>query len=259
MGGMKGSMDIRALLESAAGRYRSVRIAVLHRLDLGAYGRGLPRFKDNPNVASLLERGSGDPWRQGIRQEARRMWFRHPAFHREEVYTDRAMERLVALHGGDGDRSWSYDPRRGKVRVWSARSIGTLVRRGERPIYGREALAGGPPVVAHWFHPIVGELLQPAELLEQELSLEVLGHARHLEREVLRVRARLGGWAERREFGPENLPPADEHEFLVDAATGVLLRVANRFDGEDFSVREVLEVAFDEEIPPETFEPPTRP
>jgi len=46
---------------------------------------------------------------------------------------------------------------------------------------------------------------------------------------------------------------ADDHELVVDAERGVLLRVASRIGGEDFYVEEMLDVAFDELLPDELF------
>ena len=46
---------------------------------------------------------------------------------------------------------------------------------------------------------------------------------------------------------------ADLHELVVDMGFGVVLRRASFVDGAPFSVTEILEVRFDEPIPPETF------
>ena len=44
-----------------------------------------------------------------------------------------------------------------------------------------------------------------------------------------------------------------DHLLLVDEETGVILRVAARLEGREFYVAEVTEIAFDEELPEDTF------
>lgn len=46
---------------------------------------------------------------------------------------------------------------------------------------------------------------------------------------------------------------ADAYELAVDAERGILLREVASLDGADYSVTEVVAVAFDESFPPETF------
>jgi hypothetical protein len=258
---VSGQTDIRGLLHGAADRYQSVRITVAHWLDQAAMFRGLERFRTNPHITEELEEihARGDAGR--IHEGAWRIWFTHPAFHREETYLDRGLEPVMTVSGGDGSVSWSWNPRTRRTSAWRDRSIAYLVPVGQMPPRDLPSpLATGPRVVAHWFHPIVGELLQPDELLEEGLSLEAPRRTEFVGREAWRVHATLSGWGQdRHPMWHENLPPADDYEFVVDAATGVLLRVADRFDGDEFSVREVLAVTFDEELDPQLFEPPTRP
>ncbi len=65
------------------------------------------------------------------------------------------------------------------------------------------------------------------------------------------------GRAERRlGLGVGPRPPelgADEHEVVVDAERGVLLRCASRLRGEDFDALEVEEIHFDEHLDAEVF------
>lgn len=49
--------------------------------------------------------------------------------------------------------------------------------------------------------------------------------------------------------------PASGYEMIIDLQRGVLLRSIARFDGEIMKIHEVTEIAFDEDIPDETFEP----
>ncbi|MEX2457798.1 MAG: hypothetical protein WD770_02300 [Actinomycetota bacterium] len=74
--------------------------------------------------------------------------------------------------------------------------------------------------------------------------LEVLGGISHLGRPAVRALAAIGDWEQRNPHTEEAFPPADEYELIVDAHTGVLLRAGSRFDGGEFSVLEMTEVAF---------------
>ncbi|MEW6582369.1 MAG: hypothetical protein AB1416_06380 [Actinomycetota bacterium] len=105
--------------------------------------------------------------------------------------------------------------------------------------------ASSPP------NPHLAHLLDPAVILPV-LDLRVTGEAIQAGRPALRVEARP------RDVDPPlaegHLPwGADEHELLVDRATGVLLRVASFIDGEEFAVIEVTSIRFDEVIDEERF------
>ena len=52
-------------------------------------------------------------------------------------------------------------------------------------------------------------------------------------------------------------PGADAYDLALDAERGIVLREAASLDGAEYAVTEMLEVAFDESFPPETFAPPT--
>ena len=147
-----------------------------HWLDQAAMFRGLERFRTNPHVGQLLGRIRAERGGGGISESAWRIWFRHPAFSREETYADRGFERMVSVSGGDGFVTWSSDPGIGRTRAWRDRSIAYLVPAGRRPPRDLPSpLVTGPRLVAHWFDPVVGELLQPGGLLHPGLSLDVLG------------------------------------------------------------------------------------
>ena len=90
----------------------------------------------------------------------------------------------------------------------------------------------------------VAYTFDPRILLEDLFITRVVGRAEHAGREALRVLAmdegtpnRLLGWG------------ADDYELLVDAERGVLLRSAARTKGEEFQVTQILEIAFDEDLP----------
>lgn len=46
----------------------------------------------------------------------------------------------------------------------------------------------------------------------------------------------------------------DDHLLSIDAEVGIILRAAARLEGKEFYVAEVTEIAFDEELPEETFQ-----
>jgi hypothetical protein len=95
-------------------------------------------------------------------------------------------------------------------------------------------------------------LLDPAGL-GGHVILGPRGSAERAGRRVLRAHAvpRAGG---RRERGPSPIwLCGDNFEFEVDAETGVLLYVEARFEDTAFSTIAATLVAYDEEIPPETF------
>ncbi|MFL5896365.1 MAG: hypothetical protein ACJ76Z_14790 [Thermoleophilaceae bacterium] len=98
-------------------------------------------------------------------------------------------------------------------------------------------------------------LLEPAPSVGL-LEWEPLGDGERIGRPVARARARPRERASRRDlhwelhsFGTG----ADEYLIDVDHATGALLRIEARRSGEPFEITEVAEVAFDEDLPAETF------
>ena len=128
----------------------------------------------------------------------------------------------------DGDRWWSHDPH-----------FGALTNDGDphhQAGVGEELRA----------------LLDPA-LMIPFVDLEVFGPCRAAGRPAIRAAAlpRAGG---RDQLGMSLLPQgADEHEIVVDAERGVLLRLESRIEGAPLIVTELLELAFDEDFPADTF------
>jgi outer membrane lipoprotein-sorting protein len=93
-------------------------------------------------------------------------------------------------------------------------------------------------------------LLAPAPLMGL-LHFEPAGSAERAGRRVLRVAARP---RERLDLPGLSLARgADDYELEVDAERGVLLRVNARFGGQELSVIEAREVAFDEALAPDAF------
>jgi hypothetical protein len=90
--------------------------------------------------------------------------------------------------------------------------------------------------------------------LAAALKLSVVGGTEVAGRGAIRVRATV------REAQPgrqnlELLLAGEEFELDVDAERGVLLRRLARSGGAESSLEEVVEIAFDEDFPPQTFEP----
>ncbi len=94
----------------------------------------------------------------------------------------------------------------------------------------------------------VARTFDPRILLEDLFITRVLGRTEHAGREAMRILALD-------ECGPNSLLGygADDYELLVDAERGVLLRSAARTGGEEFQVTEILDIAFDEDLPEEIF------
>jgi hypothetical protein len=223
--------NLQKLLMEASSKYRSVRLAVIDWADLRAYRRSLSRYPHNPRIAAIL----ADPlFPHGGRAESVwRLWLDRP--HRRLLEHFKPRDRLEEISGGDERHYWQYFP-------------------GKHRAYETEARADDSdsawPQFTRWLHPVVAELLDPSFLWRtpegavREPTLELTGRGQHLGREALRVRAKVLDW-ESRDLWSENLWVADEYEFLVDADVGVLLRISCLLDDEEFSVRELFDVAFD--------------
>jgi outer membrane lipoprotein-sorting protein len=107
----------------------------------------------------------------------------------------------------------------------------------------------------------VGELyrrlLDPSRIIGG-VRFDILGRTSAAGRDGIRVLAIPRATDNPYRDLPDLEGAADEHELVVDAERGVLLRVASRFRGENFHVQDVLDIAFDEQFPDElfVFEPP---
>jgi hypothetical protein len=93
-------------------------------------------------------------------------------------------------------------------------------------------------------------LIDPAPLLPG-LELELLDETHHAGRLAHRVRGLPSRVFWHDLFGLS--PGADEYTLLIDAERGILLRAAALLEGQEFSVTEVEEVAFDEDLRPDLF------
>jgi hypothetical protein len=252
--------EITQLMEDAWSRFRTIRLAVRHRFDRAAYERGLERFTGSPFIPDLLRafRERKDP--PGVEFRGFRAWMVKPAYHRQENYRHAELRSIASISGGDGEQLWSYVLGEARVFVQPNRALVALSRSqdSDGAAYGRAAYSKADRYVGTLFVPLIGELIDPREFPLDEVQLQVAGRETYRGRPAIRVRARAD-WQRREQWLGENLPPADDYELLVDHERGVILRVMARFDGREFSVGEMLDVAFDEDIPLELFEPPSPP
>lgn len=233
------------LLRSAPERYRTIRVAVHHWADRSVYRRSLARFRQNDRVAAILSDPLFDG--EGVAEAIWRVWLSRP--YRRRVESFEPPSHLKEISGGNESGYWQYFPDDRRAHVFAA---SPPREKGD---------ADHPwPQFTIWLHPIVAELLAPASLwivpegAVQPLRIEVLGSSRHLDRDVIRARLQVLDWGSR-DLWSENLWVADDYDILVDARIGILLRVACRLAGEEFSVREVYDVAFDTAMDSSLFAP----
>jgi outer membrane lipoprotein-sorting protein len=222
-------MDLAALLEllySASDRSRTVRATVHRRNDHAREidllrARGL--YRDPPPIPP--EEGSwGTP--DQVIESTTHLWAARPYWLRwETTFSGSGVSGGASVGVKEGELFW-HQFRDGQVRSNERREgSGTMSTEEER-------------------------LLDPSALLGA-YRFDVSGETAVLDRAAVEVAAtrRLGVHAH--DFGLL----AEELALLVDNERGVLLRVAVIVEGEEISVTEIREIAFDEHIPPELFRP----
>jgi hypothetical protein len=122
---------------------------------------------------------------------------------------------------------------------------------GYHPEWGAVSNEGDPQMRSGGQDAPFPELFEPS-LHIPALDLDLAGSAEQAGRRGILVRGRP------RELDPNLFTPvlprgADEHELLIDAEIGTVLRRTSFIDGEPFAVAEVEGIAFDEPFGPETF------
>lgn len=166
--------------------------------------------------------GSSSETEPETAEEVARLWLERPARCRVERTARNGHEEHVLVD--DGERVWSFSPWAGAV------------------VY---ASSGGGCGF---------ELQADAAGLLGRYELAVRGEAECAGRRGVLVDAVERAVDERLASCPQLLPVgADRHELVVDAERGVVLRATSFLDGEPFQTTEVVEIAFDEEFPAETF------
>jgi hypothetical protein len=226
--------DLLELLHLAGSRYRTLRAEfdtcvrpdVLHRAGAVAFARGPRRTRTRRSGSSSGVLFSRAPEEGAEAQRGwLRVWVERPDRIREESGDQDERATLVR----DGRLWWDEDPFRGISTNANDDEPAMSISYGESEI-----------------------LLDPAGL-SALVILGPRGSGERAGRRVLRAHAvpRAGARGER---GPSPIwMCGDDFEFEVDAEKGVLLYVEARFEGTAFSTIAATSIAFDEEIPPETF------
>jgi outer membrane lipoprotein-sorting protein len=218
--------DLLELLHGAYERFETVRLVAHDWQHFARSGRASKRFAAQSAGTSYATIGFTREAAPETSEGTVRLWFEKPHRVREEREGDL---RGAVLGVRDGERWWMYSPESG------ARS-------------NEDDLSFGSGVGQQYEH-----FLDPSGLIPG-LTFEPLDETIVAGRRALRVFARPRG-------GKSDSPHqvlrlgvgADEYELAVDVERGVLLRALARVDGEEFSVHEVTEIAFDESFAPETF------
>ncbi len=155
----------------------------------------------------------------------RRVWARKPNRWRLEFEGSEGANVFV------GDLAWSDPPR----------SPPNAPRRPRtEPSSDALALEAIDATVACTFDPRL--------VIDELFITRVLGPTEYAGRDAVRILAQdIGGPNRQLGWG------ADDYDMLVDAQRGVLLRSAARAGEEQFQVTEILDIAFDEDLPEKIF------
>lgn len=221
--------DLLELMHGARNRYRTLRLTMREWQHSGRHLRVFEeQARRRPRGGGLVMYSAGEAEADSPPTEEQvtvvRLWIGGEARVREERdVVEPPGERSVSVR--DGDWWWTYSP-----------SMGAMTNEGD-PNYG---LGIGE-----------AELLDPSELLAR-LDLEVIGTGERAGRPVIVAH----GVPRKLRYEPDE--PVGEQELEVDREVGVLLRLAHTFEGEEYLVSEVTEIAFDEDFPDAifTFVPP---
>lgn len=231
---MTNLANVLELIHGGADSFRTVRATIRVWHDSEKIQRAFEREIEEEQAVgegagTVLMFAVGDPDAEPSPTESEemvRLWLEKPRKRREEV--DGPHGRLTVT---DRMKMWTYAP-----------AFGALEQELEPDGDGGEADA----------------LLHPERLLPS-VDVEVIGPASVAGREGIRLHARRRRTPRHLPFGPPALAPgADEYDLVVDKERGILLRTEAQIDREPFAISEIVEIAFDESFPPETFqfEPP---
>ena len=214
--------DVLELLHGAAGRVTTLSATLLDWHDEERALRAVQAAQRHGAAIGVLQH-KGEPLRQY--EQRTLVHYRHPRryrlHHQANAYVHRPHE---VLRVSDGEREWTYVA-------------------AERQAY----------VQAPSQHELF-RLLDPS-WLPATCILSVAGHTAHEGREAVELHGRP-----RRDLPDRHLHhqgvgagQADELHAVVDAATGVLLSVTSRFEGEPYHVERLTEVAINQPLDDELF------
>lgn len=215
--------DLLVLLHGARGRVVAVRAVVRTWRHIEVGRAAMARFVERGDVVAYAP--ADVPERESA-ENLVRVWLAPP---------DRAREER---DGSDG--VW-YGVRRGRL-WWRYDDYGGARSNEDHPEAGRSGIGDE-----------FGWLLDPAALIGS-LDFGEIVPARRAGRPALRVRAVPRAVADDGALWRLGAVGADELCLEVDAERGSLLWIEARFQGQPFARSEVLEVAFDERFPEDTFE-----
>ncbi|MBA3365251.1 MAG: hypothetical protein H0U03_05625 [Actinobacteria bacterium] len=227
--------DVLELMHGAHGRVETLRATIREWRHLARSHRAFEREVKESGATGYAFVAVGadeaeDELRSKVSESILRLWLEGRSRIREERESTRGVLVGPELAIKDGELWWVYSPEYGAMSNVDDPEVGSGV--------GQET----------------EHLLDPSRLLAGA-DFTVLGRTTCAGREALRVLARPR--KQEHLWPPPGLPfGADEHELLVDAERGILLRTATRIEGRDLEIVEMLEVAFDETFPPDTFAPP---
>jgi outer membrane lipoprotein-sorting protein len=216
--------DVFELLHRSQSSFRTLRAVIRQWHDNELMEKASDRAAEQSNGSSgtlyMVTFGSRDEEPSNTYEQTTRLWLAPPRRVRIEMELPHGSHLQIT----NGERMWTHMPQ-----------VGAFVQeRNQEADDGHEAFLDSAPLLA-------------------TLELELLGETEAAGRRALRLRGVPRAGAERRAFF-ELDQGADEYELLIDAERGVLLRREARIDGEPFSVTEVQEIAFDEDLPTQTFE-----
>jgi hypothetical protein len=218
--------DLRQLMWNARERWTTVKATVRERVDATRAEEAFDRFEAQESPGSVARFGPEIDLPPYLTKEVR-VWARKP--YRWRVETDQWNGDSYAEVG---DRAWRSD----------------LTYHG----YGPEETE--PPNLLP-LDDLVAWVFDPRIALTELDVVGMAGSTEHARREAVMLVAMPGEDARRSHTGP--LIPsvlgwgwiAHDFELLVDAERGVLLRSSALLGGLEFARFEVVEVAFDEDLP----------
>ena len=238
--------ELSGLLFGAKDRYRSARATISYTIVGAVAEESNRRFvdwrfdQDNPGMGIIGK--PGPPQREDFYREYEdaervvRLWHQRPDRWREERRTPQGTLLGCVVAAGRHGPLWMYELKEEAIYVPSVPE-----RRDPDPLLAF-MLDPSEEVVYH-------SLRDDAILRKTGRRTTVAG------REALEARVETVSWGYpprffRSYYAPEG---TTDHLLFIDAEVGTILRAAARFEGREFYVAEVTEIAYDEEFPEDTF------